>query len=165
MTEVNKHYEGQDFAKAEPRYIEPAMVLVPNVQGFDPETAKVQLISSDLNIQIVEEEVASTMPLGMIAYSEPEFGNSVPRGSLIKVYISGGGQLVVPDVTGFTLEEAFSALEGAGLFPSFPQPSQGFLLDECEPTLENELVHSTIPAAGEAVIEASAVIVLPNRCR
>jgi len=105
------------------------------------------------------------MPLGMIAYSEPEFGNSVPRGSLIKVYISGGGQLVVPDVTGFTLEEAFSALEGAGLFPSFPQPSQGFLLDECEPTLENELVHSTIPAAGEAVIEASAVIVLPNRCR
>jgi beta-lactam-binding protein with PASTA domain len=101
----------------------------------------------------------------MIAYSEPEFGNEVPRGSLIKVYISGGGQLVVPDVTGFTLEEAFSALEGAGLFPSFPQPSQGFLLDECEPTLENELVHSTIPAAGEAVIEASAVIVLPNRCR
>ncbi|MGA1113705.1 MAG: transglycosylase domain-containing protein [Aquiluna sp.] len=165
MTEVNKHYEGQDFAKAEPRYIEPTMVLVPNVQGFDPETAKVQLISSDLNIQIVEEEVPSTMPLGMIAYSEPEFGNSVPRGSLIKVYISGGGQLVVPDVTGFTLEEAFSALEGAGLFPSFPQPSQGFLLDECEPTLENELVHSTIPAAGEAVIEASAVIVLPNRCR
>ena len=165
MTEVNKHYEGQDFAKAEPRYIEPNMVLVPNVQGFDPQTAKVQLISSDLNIQIVEEEVASTMPLGMIAYSEPEFGNEVPRGSLIKVYISGGGQLVVPDVAGFTLEEAFAALEGAGLFPSFPQPSQGFLLDECEPTLENELVHSTIPAAGEAVIEASAVIVLPNRCR
>ena len=163
MTEVDKIYEGENWPAANPRYIEPNMVLVPNVQGFDPETAQVQMVSADLNIQIVEEEVASPLPLGMVAYSEPEFGNEVPRGSVIKVYISGGGQLVVPDVTGFTVEEAFVALEAMGFIVSLPQSSQGWL-QECNPDLPNGVVGMTNPPAGESVIESSAVLVLPNRC-
>ncbi len=164
MTEVNKHYEGTNWPAALPQYIEPNMVTVPDVQGFDPETAKVQLIASDLSVQIVEEEVPSPITVGMVAYTEVTPGESVPRGSIIYVYISGGGQQVVPDVTGLSLPDAFAALEGAGLFPSYPQPSQTWLLNKCDAALPNDVVHSTEPAAGSAVIDASAIIVMPNQC-
>ncbi|MEK9578739.1 MAG: PASTA domain-containing protein, partial [Aquiluna sp.] len=98
------------------------------------------------------------------AYTEVAPGETVPRGSIIYVYISGGGLKILPDVTGLSVPEAFAALEGEGFFPSYPQPSQWWMLNKCEPALPNNVVHSTEPAAGSAVIDASAVIVMPNQC-
>ena len=164
MTEVNKHYEEENWPAALPRYVQASMVTVPNVQGFDPESAKVQLITAGLSVAIVPEEVSSPLPVGSVAYTEAEIGASVPKGSLIQVYISGGGQLVVPNVTGLALEDAFAELQAIGLFPSYPQPSQSWLLNKCDPNLPNGVVHSTEPAASTAVIDASAVIVMPNQC-
>ena len=164
MLEVNDIYGGSDWPTALPQYIQPTLVTVPDVQGFDPETAKVQLVSADLSVQIVEEEVASPLPVGMVAYTEVEAGEIVPRGSIVKVYLSGGGQQILPDVSGLSLQDAFAALEVAGFFPSYPQPSQFWMLNKCDPSLPNGSVHSTDPAAGSAVIDASAVIVMPNQC-
>ncbi len=164
MLVANQKYENGEFTPANPRYVQPTILRVPNVQGFDLETAEVQLLANELNVQIVEEEVSSTEPVGSVAYTMPEFGSSVPRGSIIQVYISGGGQQFVPEITGFTLADGFSTLEAIGLIPTLPQPSQTQYLNKCDPFLSADAVHSTIPAAGEPVIDASAIIVIPNRC-
>lgn len=164
MAEVNQRYEGTTWPAAAPQYVRANTVVVPNVQGFDPETAKVQLVSADLSVQIIEQEIASPVAAGMVAKTEVAAGEIVPRGSIIKVYISRGGQRVVPDVTGLDMDDAFATLEGAGFIPSYPQPSQTWLLNKCDPFLPNEKVHSTEPAAGSAVIDSSAIIVMPNQC-
>ena len=164
MQVANQKYENGVFPPANPRYIEPTILRVPNVQGFDLETAKVQLLANELNVQVVEVEVSSTEPVGAVAYTAPEFGSEVPRGSIIEVFISGGGQQFVPDLTGFTIGEGFSALEAMGLIPSFPQPSQSQYLNKCDPLLSTDTVYATVPAAGERVLDASAIIVIPNRC-
>jgi membrane peptidoglycan carboxypeptidase len=164
MTEVNKRYEGTSWPSALPKYVQANTVVVPDVQGFDPETAKVQLIAADLSVQIIEEEIASVVPAGMVAMTEVSAGEIVPRGSIIKVFVSQGGLIPVPDVTGLGLEDAFNALVGAGLTPSYPQPSQTWLLNKCNPSLADETVHSTEPAAGTPVIDSSAIIVMPNQC-
>ena len=164
MLEVNKHYEETQFPAASPRYTAATMLGVPNVSGFELESAKVQLITGELNVQIVEAPVASSQLVGTVAYTIPAAGESVPRGSIIQVFISSGGQLVMPDVTGLSLQDAFTQLELFGLFPTPPQPSQYWMLNLCDPELPAESAHSTIPAAGEEVLVASAVIVQPNAC-
>ena len=164
MLEVNKHYEEEQFTRANPRYIEATMRNIPDITGFNLETAKVQLISGDLNVQLVELPVASAQQIGNVAYTFPPAGEPVPRGSIIEVFISSGGQLEMPDVSGLSLQDAYLSLEVMGFFPAPPQPSQYWMLNLCDPTLPADSVHSTIPAAGEEVIIASAVIVQPNAC-
>ena len=164
MQVANTKYENGQFPAANPRYIQPTILRVPNIEGFDLETAKVQLLANELNVQIAENEVSSTQPAGTVAYTFPEFGSEVPRGSIIEVFISGGGQQFVPELSGFTIAEGFSALEAMGLIPTFPQPSQTQYLNKCDPLLSSDAVFGTVPAAGEAVIDASAIIVIPNRC-
>jgi membrane peptidoglycan carboxypeptidase len=164
MRVANQLYPGQDFQAPNPRYVQPTILRVPNISGFDIETAKVQLIANELNVQIVEREVSSTQPVGTVAYTLPEFGSEVPRGSIIQVFISAGGQRFVPDISGFSLAEGFSTLEAMGLIPTFPQPSQNQYLNKCDPNLDDDSVYATVPKAGEPVLDASAIIVIPNRC-
>lgn len=164
MREANQHYENGTFPAANPRYVSPTILRVPNVQGFDLESAKVQLITNEFNVQVMEREVNSTQPAGSVAYTIPEMGSELPRGSIIQIFISGGGQLIVPDVAGFSLGEGFSALEAMGLIPSYPQPSQTQYLNKCNPLLPDESVFGTSPAAGSEVLDSSAIIVIPNRC-
>lgn len=164
MLEVNQHYEETQFPSADPRYIDPTMLGVPEVSGFELESAKVQLITGDLNVKVMPTSVPSANPAGTVAYTFPASGESVPRGSIIEVYISSGGQLLMPDVSGLSLENAYAELEVLGLIPSYPQPSQTWMLNLCNPALPDGSVHSTIPAAGEAIALASAVIVQPNAC-
>jgi len=164
MLEVNKHYEKSEFPRANPRYVGPTLRAVPQVEGFELDIAKMQIITGDLNVKVVETPVSSAQNIGTVAYTVPAFGESVPRGSIIEIYVSSGGQLLMPDVSGLSLQDAYTELEVLGLFPSYPQPSQTWMLNLCNPLLPTGSVHSTIPAAGEAVILASAVIVQPNAC-
>lgn len=164
MLEANKRYENGSFTPANPRFVQPTILRVPSLLGFDVETAKVQLIANELNVQIVTTEVSSAQPIGTVAYTLPELGTEVPRGSIIQVFISGGGRLLVPDLTGFTLADGFTAIEASGLIATLPQPSQFQYLNKCDPNLPDDSVHSTYPAAGTEVADASAIIVIPNRC-
>ena len=164
MLEVNKHYEEVQFPTANPRYVEATMLNVPEITGFGIDSAEVQLITSGLNIKFVETPVSSAQQVGTVAYTFPAAGESIPRGSIIEVFISAGGQLIVPDVSGLALEDAYTTLEVMGFFPTPPQPSQYWMLNLCDPNLPAGSAHSTIPAAGESVIVASAVIVQPNAC-
>jgi eukaryotic-like serine/threonine-protein kinase len=122
-------------------------------------------MTASLSGAVMVEQVASPFPAGTVAYTSPAAGEAVPRGSLVRVYISSGGRLTVPDVRGMTVEQAYAALQQLGLFGTLPQPSQTSLLNKCDPNLPKDSVYSTQPGPGEAVLPASAVIVLPNKCR
>lgn len=164
MREVNAKYGGENWAPADPKFINAPAIAVPNVQGIDPETAKVQLGNNLLSGAVVAGTVQSAMPAGMVAYTKPAAGEAAPRGSLVKIYISAGGRVTVPDVRGKTTEQAIATLEAAGFTATLPQPSQTQLLNKCDSTIPNGSVFGTQPEAGKAVLPASAIIVLPNKC-
>ena len=164
MKEVDKHYTGEAFPSALPRYLDATMLSVPNILGYEVESAKAALLTSELNVAISEKEIASSLPAGTVAATTPEFGESVPRGSIITVYISSGGKVVVPSVRGLSYEAAFAALESLGLVVSLPQPSQFALLSQCDATLPNDVGLATLPEMGSEVSVNSAIVLIPNRC-
>jgi beta-lactam-binding protein with PASTA domain len=164
MRAVNEKYGGTNWPAPDSKYLSAPSIAIPPTSGLDAESAKVQLMSAGLSGAVMVEQVASPFPAGTVAYSRPAAGEAVPRGSLVKVYISAGGRLTVPDVRGLTFDQANATLQQVGLFGTLPQPSQTSLLSKCDPSLPKDAVHSTQPAAGEAVLPASAVIVIPNRC-
>jgi len=164
MTEVDKHYVGESFPAALPRYTAATMLAVPNVQGYDLEAAKAALITSELNVAISEREVASSLPPGTVASTTPEFGELIPRGSIVTIYVSAGGKVAIPSVRGLSFDDAFAALESIGLVVSFPQPSQLSLLSQCDAALPNNVSLATLPETGTEVSANSAVVLIPNRC-
>jgi membrane peptidoglycan carboxypeptidase len=164
MKAVNEKYGGTNWPAPDPKYLSAPSIAIPAVAGLDTETAKVQLMSAGLSGAVMVEQVASPFPAGTVAYTTPAAGQAIPRGSLVKVYISAGGRLTVPDVRGLTIEQANSMLQQVGLFGTLPQPSQSQFQNKCDPNLPKGSVYSTQPAPGEAVQPASAVIVIPNKC-
>jgi beta-lactam-binding protein with PASTA domain len=163
MREVNQRYVGSTFPDALPRYLDATMLTVPATMGLDLETAKLSMATSELNIDIQKNEVTSTAPAGTVAYTIPAAGEAIPRGSIVKVFISAGGKLVVPNVKGLELNQAKANLEAMGFTVSLPQSSQG-QLKQCDPTLTNDVAHSTLPAANTEVSANSAIVLIPNQC-
>jgi membrane peptidoglycan carboxypeptidase len=164
MRAVNEKYGGTNWPAPDPKYVSAPAITIPAVSGLEAESAKVQLLSASLSGGVMVEQVASPFPAGTVAYTRPAAGEAVPRGSLVRIYISAGGRLTVPDVRGLTVEQAYAKLQLAGLFGTLPQPSQTSLLNKCDSTLPKDSVFSTQPGPGEAVLPASAVIVIPNKC-
>lgn len=164
MTEVDQLYPGERFPNASSIYVNAKVLDVPFVEGYELESAKAALVSAGFAVDVVEDGVQSSVPAGMVASTSPEFGEQIPRGSIVKIYISVGGKLVVPDVRGLALEDAALLLQSAGLIVSLPQPSQLLLLNQCDPLLENDLALSSLPAPGAEVSMNSAIVLIPNRC-
>lgn len=164
MREANTHYEETPFAAAPGNLVAARIVTVPDVTGFDPVAAKAALISAGLSPNVIANQVNASQAPGTVAYTKLEAGQPVPFGSIVRVYISKGGMLSMPNLKGMTIAQANAALEALGLFGSLPQNSQTQLLNKCDPLLADESVFDTLPAAGESVSAASAVILIPNRC-
>jgi serine/threonine-protein kinase len=121
----------------------------------------VQLLEAQgLNAKIVVNPVGSIQPKGTVAKTSPAAGSSVPAGRQVLVYVSAGGSIVVPDVTGMTVEKAKAALLAAGFSAvNVPQPSQGqFYVNS--PTVPRGNVASTIPAAGTASDSTAAILLV-----
>ena len=164
MAEVNKRYGGDPFPVANEKFIQAAQVVVPDVRGYEPESAKALLVNEGLNIAILKAEVSSTLPAGTVAYTSPKIGELVPRGTILKIYISAGGRTVVPDVAGATLEDAAATLQALGFTVSLPQPSQRDYLNKCNPNIANGSAYGTSPEAGKTVSPSSAIVLIPNSC-
>ena len=133
--------------------------------GLDATTAEMQVKLAGFSAGVELEPVASSQPIGTVAYTVPAAGESVPKGTLVKIFISSGGATLMPDVSGMDIDVAEGILEGLGLITSLPQPSQGWLYNKCNTALPEGVVFGTDPAAGTEVANASAVVLIPNNCR
>ena len=90
-----------------------AQVKVPNVVGQDVNQAVATLAGLGLNPNIAR--VYSTAQQDTVTAQQPHAGDSVPKGSNVRVNVSRGAKPVqVPDVTGQPFANAKSALQGQG---------------------------------------------------
>ena len=164
MTEVNRKYGGDPFPQADAKFIAPTMLNVPSVSGFELESAKSALISGGLNVAVVKSRVPSSAPAGSVAYTLPAAGTVAVKGTIVKVFISRGGQVVVPKVAGMSLENATIALQELGFTVTLPQRSQTALLSKCDATLPAGSAFGTLPEAGAPATPSSAIVLIPNSC-
>jgi membrane peptidoglycan carboxypeptidase len=160
MKTANKRYPGKAFDAPPQEMIDATMIQIPTVAGQVPDVAAQNIVGADLNAKIILTPVGSTKPSGTVAYVRPQAGTVVPRGSMIRIYISKGGETRVPDVRGMSVAEATTTLNNAG-FPtvSVPQPSQGeFFIND--PTIPEGMVVGTRPGAGKSAPSAGAILLL-----
>jgi membrane peptidoglycan carboxypeptidase len=163
MKTANKKYPGKKFDAPPQDMVDATMVQVPIVSGQVPDVAAQNIIAADLNAKIIVNPVGSTQPAGTIAYIKPKAGSVIPRGTMVRIYISKGGQTRMPKVRGMTVAEATSTLNAAG-FPtvSVPQPSQTQLFVH-DPEVPEGKVVGTLPAAGKSVPSSNAILLIISK--
>jgi serine/threonine-protein kinase len=95
---------------------------------------------------------------GAVVKTDPIAGTVVNTGQAIDVYYNPiKAPVPIPDVTGMTVEEATSALAGAGFTVS---PDTTFVIDS---TLEPGRVLSTSPAFGESAVQGTVVVLTVSK--
>ncbi|MGQ0704037.1 MAG: PASTA domain-containing protein [Gemmatimonadales bacterium] len=93
----------------------PAPVAVPDVVGFDLESARLVVRAAGLRIGSVDSLVSAT-EAGVVIATRPAAGSGRPPGSTLDLVVSRGlADIQVPDLMGLEKEQARQRLEDAGL--------------------------------------------------
>ncbi|NEB01682.1 Stk1 family PASTA domain-containing Ser/Thr kinase [Streptomyces sp. SID13726] len=92
-----------------------APVDVPDVTGEDLSDAKADLTEAGLKVKIATVRVNSEYDAGQVAKQSPAADSQAAEGDTVTLTISKGPEMIeVPDVTGDSVDDAKTALEGAG---------------------------------------------------
>ncbi len=163
MTRANKLFGGTAFPAPPERYLGESTVIMPNVNGLLPTDAEEFIKVAGLSVKIAKNPVLSMNPVGTVAYADYEAGEEVTRGSLVTLYISRGGSVVVPDVAGLTVAEAKSVLFQAG-FSAVSEPvasqTQYFVYSATIPAGD---VVSTSPGPGTPAEGLGAILLIISK--
>jgi membrane peptidoglycan carboxypeptidase len=163
MTRANKIYGGQAFPEPPATYLGASTVVMPDVNALLPADAEEFVKIAGLSVRIAKTQVASLNPIGTIAYADYSAGEEVTRGSLVTLYISKGGSIVVPDVAGLTVAQAKARLLEAGFAAvSEPQPSQPQYF-VASSTVPKGNVIGTSPAAGTPAEGLGAILLIISK--
>jgi eukaryotic-like serine/threonine-protein kinase len=124
---------------------------VPDVVGQPLATAERNIASAHLSPKVIHQ-ASSTVPKGDVISTSPSSGNTVAKGSTVKLFVSTGtGKVTVPDVRGETQSVATSQLQGLGfLVVQKPAPSS---------TAPSGQVVRQNPAPGTALAKGSTVTI------
>lgn len=127
-------------------------VTVPTFNETTTEArARKQLEDLGLNIN-VKQDADSTKPEGMFTKQTPAGGKRVAEGSTVEVWFSTGPRSVkIPDVTGYTQEQARSTLEDAGFVV------ESSVQTEDSATIAKDHVTRTDPAYGTSQLKGSTI--------
>lgn len=90
MTAALRGVPPSQFPAIDPSVIHGVTVPVPDLTGLDPEVASTQLRSLGLTPVIAVKRVASAVPEGRVAYTDPRAGSSVSSGRTVTIYVSTG---------------------------------------------------------------------------
>jgi serine/threonine-protein kinase len=92
----------------------PQRVLIPDVTGYDEETARLLVESAGLTVNVERAQTAA--PRGVVVNSRPPAGTALNPGRPVSIVVSQGAPTItVPDVVGLTLQDARPKIEEAGL--------------------------------------------------
>ncbi len=92
----------------------PAPVTIPAIAGQDVNKVTTDLQTLGLKVAVASE-IYDSSAAGSVISSDPAPGQTVPRGSTIKLTVSKGPPLVaVPNVVGMKKDAAIAALKAAG---------------------------------------------------
>ncbi len=135
----------------------PTTFPLDDVVGLQLDEATTKLEDAGLAFNKIEEPTPDAVE-GAVVRTDPIAGTIVSTGQAIDVYYNPiKAPVPIPDVTGMTVEEATSALTGAG-FTVGPTPN--FVVDS---TLEPGKVLSTTPAFGESAVQGTVVVLTVSK--
>jgi serine/threonine-protein kinase len=128
----------------------PATAQVPNVFGLSINAASDKLHAAGFNPNPIS--VNSDAPQGQVVSQNPAPGTTRPKGSTVNLNVSNGPPLVnVPDVIGYTSQQAVQTLESAG-FKVTQQPVS------TDASQEN-IVQRQNPAGGSQATKGTTVTI------
>ncbi|NEA79354.1 Stk1 family PASTA domain-containing Ser/Thr kinase [Actinospica acidiphila] len=93
----------------------PETVRVPDLDGYRLDKARSLLEDEGLEPGMVTRELSDSVPRGAVISTEPGKGTEVRAGTAVKLTVSKGSPVDVPDLTGDDPEDARAELEEAGL--------------------------------------------------
>ena len=163
MTRANALYGGSAFPEAPAMYLGASKVVMPVVNALLPADAEEFVKLAGLSVKIEKTPVLSMNPIGTIAYADVEPGTEVIRGSMVTLYVSKGGEVVVPDVSGLSVADAKAKLLAAGFAAvSEPQASQTTYFVNSS-TVPKGSVVGTSPAAGTPAEGLGAILLIISK--
>jgi serine/threonine-protein kinase len=129
----------------------PQQVAVPSVVGDSLATATAALHNAGFNVNPTAQD--SNAPQYQVIHQNPAPGSQNPKGSTVDVTFSNGPpQVSVPDVVGYTSQQAVQALESAGF------KVQQQTLSVSDPS-QNNIVQQQNPAGGSQATKESTVTI------
>jgi beta-lactam-binding protein with PASTA domain/predicted Ser/Thr protein kinase len=127
----------------------PPSLTVPSVISLTQPQAVAKLQSAGFLVSV--STATSTKDKGTVIDQSPSAGERHPAKTTVNITVSSGpGDIVVPDVTGFTQESAQAAIKAVGL-------TIGQVVVVDDPTVNKGLVIETVPKANVSVPAGSAV--------
>jgi serine/threonine-protein kinase len=99
--------------------IAPEKVSVINVVGQSKDTAKSNLESIGLVVNVVE--VDSVKPKDEVLSQDPKAGTKLNKGGTVTLNVSKGNQIAMPDIVGLTVQQAQTKLQSLGWTGLFDQ--------------------------------------------
>ncbi|MCA1942497.1 MAG: transglycosylase domain-containing protein [Yonghaparkia sp.] len=161
QAEANRQYGGGQFPAVPARLLNGSGVTLPDVAGLTAEQAKDLLEGLGFRFEI-GKRVDSDLAEGLIVTSSPKPGTLLARGQTVKVSISRGNLIVVPNVSrgDLTAPDAIAALNAAG-FLTISEICQE--LPEDSPPEKDNIVVDQTPKGGAKVKFGTAVTITVER--
>jgi serine/threonine-protein kinase len=129
----------------------PKIASVPGVVGLSIQDATAKLNADGFNPN--PSFVDSTAPQGQVVSQSPAPGTSEPQGTSVKLSVSNGPpQVTVPDVVGYTSQQAVSTLDAAGF-----QVQQQYQATDAS---QDNIVQRQSPAGNAQAPQGSTVIIV-----
>jgi len=137
-------------------------VTLPDLTNATEQAAFAELTELGLTPER-QVEASDTVEADAVTRTEPPGGESVDIGSTVRVFISTGpDQVIVPDVTGQTQDQARATLEDAGLVAGDVQ-TENLPFDKGDVTKTEPKASTPVPAGSEvAIFVASGQVELPD---
>ena len=161
MTLANELYPGEAFSQPASTYLGASSITMPDINALPPDVAQQVLRLAGLSSVVSDSPVLSANPVGTTAYGSYAPGSGVPFGSLVTIFLSRGGTVIVPDVTGLSVNDAKARLLGAGFSAvSEPQRSQSqyFVFSSTVP--DGDVVGTNPPAGSQADVLGAIILIL-----
>jgi len=130
--------------------IAPEKVSVINVVGQDKATAKSNLESIGLVVNLVD--VDSVKPKDEVISQDPKAGTKLNKGATVTLNVSKGNQIAMPDIEGLTVQEAQKKLKDLGWTGLFEQSN----VSTGDPNEVNKIVNQD-PGVGQPLSKDQTV--------
>jgi len=137
-------------------YVIPHYTHVPQVLGLTQDAAQTKLVEADLSPQFGPPMSSTTVPAGQVLRQSLDPGTKVKKGTDVTLRLSSGLPLrIVPAVTGMSLADATSDLQGEGLKVEVTHAysdsvAKGLVVGQ------NPLAHQQIPYGSSVTITISS---------
>jgi beta-lactam-binding protein with PASTA domain/predicted Ser/Thr protein kinase len=126
----------------------PEQIRIPNVVGQTLDVAQPNIEGAGFKVQV--ENIDSGKPKGEVVSTDPTGGSAAAKGATVKIRVSNGNMVTMPNLNNQSVSQALDSLRRAGWTGSSSQ-----LVQHPEATLETDQVGKVVTQAQPAGSEIS----------